>query len=202
MNLQDLFRQATRPGYVHLDEETASYLAEREGDTLHLFFEKSNGLTDWRNNLDFLAIPTKPYKDMKAVWFAHRGFLRVWKVIEPHLAEMITDPTVKRIEIAGYSHGAAVALLCFEYCRFHRSEITTTGVGFGAPRVFWGPIPKEVKDRVADFFVVRNGKDLVTHLPPLALGYRQVGRLMRIGTSAGRIKDHYPSAYLNALQYK
>jgi hypothetical protein len=42
----------------------------------------------------------------------------------------------------------------------------------------------------------------VTHLPPLVLGYRRVGRLMQIGTSAGSIKDHYPSEYLNALQDK
>ncbi len=201
MTLKELYRLVIRSNcYTHLEEETASYCAEREGDTLRLLFEKSNGKTDWRNNLRFLAIPTKPYKDMKAVWFAHRGFLRVWKVIEPHLVDWITDPTVKRIEIAGYSHGGALALLCFEYCRYHRPDITVTGVGFGAPRVFWGPVPKAVRERVDGFLVVRNGKDLVTRVPPLVFGYRQMGRLKKVGTSAGPIKDHYPTAYLAALK--
>ena len=199
MTLKETFEQVTRPDYTHLDEETASYMVEREGDTLRLYFEKSNGKTDWRNNLRFLAIPKKPYKDMTAVWFAHRGFLKVWKIIEPHLAEQIADPTVKRIEIAGYSHGAAIALLCFEYCNYHRPDIPVEGVGFGAPRVVWGIVPKQVKERMAGFLVVRNGKDLVTHLPPRVFGYRQMGRLKKVGASVDPIKDHYPSAYTAAL---
>lgn len=199
MTLKDLFHRVLDVEHIQLEEETASYYAEKDGDVLLLLFEESNGKTDWRNNLKFLAVPKKPYKNMDAVWFTHRGFLRVWKAIEPQLAGMVADPTVKRIEIAGYSHGGALALLCYEYCRYHRPDATVTGVGFGAPRVLWGPVPKAVKERLADFHVVRNGHDLVTHLPPLILGYRQMGRLEKVGKSAGLIEDHYPDAYENAL---
>lgn len=194
-----LFKKVRSVKYIHLEPETASYFAERDGNVLRLFFEESNGKTDWLNNFRFLAIPTKPYKDMTAAWFAHRGFFGVWKVIKPHLVEMITDPTVERIEIVGYSHGGALALLCFEYCTYHRPDIEVTGVGFGAPRVFWGIVPREVKKRMAGFRVVRNGGDLVTHLPPRIFGYRQLGRLEKVGSKKGPIKDHYPTEYSENL---
>lgn len=198
MTLKALFLKVLRVKHTQLEQETASFFVEREGDTLRLLFEESNGETDWRNNFRFFARPTKPYKDMGAAWFAHRGFLRVWKVIEPHLAEQIADQTVKRIEIAGYSHGGAIALLCFEYCKYHRPEIPVDGFGFGAPRVVWGPIPKDVKERLAGFRVIRNNNDLVTHLPPVLFGFRHVSTVVKIGQT-NPLKDHTAEQYLSHL---
>ena len=200
MTLQQLFLRVRHAPHTQLEQESASFFVERDGGTLRILFEESNGRTDWINNFRFLALPRKPYKDMKHVWFAHRGFSRVWKVIEPHLSTCVTDPTVRRIEIAGYSHGAAVALLCYEYCRYHRSDIPVVGFGFGAPRVVWGPIPKEVKARLEGFVVIRNGHDLVTHLPPVLFGYHHVGKVEKVGDHVGLIKDHYPQAYKEALE--
>lgn len=193
---KQLFERVLTVPYIHLEEETASYYAEREGDTLRLFFEGSNGKVDWANNFDF---PAKPYRDMPDRWYAHRGFLRVWKAIEPHLEAMIADPTVRTIYVVGYSHGAAVALLCHEYCRFHRPDVAVIGVGYGAPRVVWGPVPENVRQRFRGFYVIRNGHDLVTHLPPALFGFRHVGHMIKIGVSVGPIKDHYADAILPAL---
>lgn len=197
MTPRELFQKVRQVQYTHLEEEAASFFYEREGDTLRIFFEESNGATDWRNNFDF---PAEPYRDMEDKWFAHRGFLRVWKNVEPHLVEAIADPTVSYIEICGYSHGAAVALLCYEYCKFHRPDIVVDGYGFGAPRVVWGWVPKNVKARLKGFVVVRNGKDLVTHLPPVFFGFRHVGKVKKIGKSEGLIKDHMASRYREALK--
>ena len=194
---EQLFHRVLRAQYTHLEEETASYCIQREGDQLFLLFEWSNGRTDWRNNLDF---PAKPYRDMADKWYAHRGFLRVWKAIEPHLEEVVADPTVREIYVAGYSHGAAIALLCFEYCRFHRPDIPASGIGYGCPRVVWGFTPKRVRDRFQGFVVVRKGCDLVTHVPPALFGFRHVGDVLKIGETKGPIKDHYPDEYSAALQ--
>lgn len=198
--MRELFEKVLNAPYTHLEED-ASFCIEREGATLRLLFEWSNGKTDWQNNLRFLARPIKPYKDMEEAWFAHRGFLRVWKVIEPELAEAIADPAVTRIEIAGYSHGAGVALLCYEYCRFHRPETPVAGFGFGAPRVVWGRVPKKVKERLEGFVVVRKGADLVTHLPPVLFGYRHVGCICHIKMPGAHrpVKDHFQTEYQVAL---
>lgn len=189
------FEKCLSTKYKHVDND-ASYSIVRNGHTLHLYFEWSNGATDWRNNFDF---PAKPYRDMKNTWFCHRGFLKVWKSIEPHVADVIADPSVYTIDIVGYSHGGAIAQLCYEYVKFNRPDVKVEGVGFGAPRVFWGFASKKVMQRFEGFCVVRNGHDIVTHLPPVIFGFRHVGDVIHVGKSVGPIKDHYPEKYKEAL---
>lgn len=183
--------------YIHLEND-ASYYFEREGDTLNIYFEWSNGKTDWKNNFDF---PAKPYRDMSNKWFAHRGFLKVWKTIEPHLQAEICDLTVNKIVIGGYSHGAAIAVLCHEYCKYNRPEIVVEGYGFGCPRVLWGFMRKAVKKRFEGFTVIRNGKDIVTHVPPAIFGYRHVGVMVEVGQDKGYnpIESHFEKNYLESL---
>ncbi len=200
MKLYQLFLRTLRAPYKQLQENAASYLVEREKDALYLLFEKSNGATDWKNNLDF---PAKPYRKMGELWFVHRGFLRVFKTIEPLIAPYIADKRVKKIVISGYSHGAALALLCHEYCVYHRPDIAENiaGFGFGCPRVFWGFLNRRVKARFKNFTVVRNCRDIVTHLPPRIFGYRHVGRILHIGRERGfgGVASHRPESYLAEL---
>lgn len=201
MNYLRLFRQTLAVEYTQLEENAASYATERKGDALYLFFEKSNGATDWKNNLDF---PAKPYREMEDLWFVHRGFLRVFKSIEPHIAALVSDKSVRRIVISGYSHGAALALLCHEYCVFHRPDIFSAieGYGFGCPRVIWGKPCRRILSRFRNFTVIRNCRDLVTHLPPRIFGFRHAGKLLQIGKGRkyGAIGSHYPENYLTELR--
>lgn len=207
LTLKRLFQKILlKHKYKHLEKD-ASYYFERQGDTLYIFFEKSNGATDWFNNFKFSAksvtLGKKPYKNMKDKWRAHRGFLKVWKIIEPHLQAEILDPTVNKIVIGGYSHGAAIALLCHEYCKFNRHDISKNieGYGFGCPRVVWGFMRKAVKKRFEGFTVIRNGKDIVTHVPPAIFGYRHVGNVLKIGLNEGYlpIMSHHWRFYLKEL---
>ena len=139
---------------------------------------------------------------MEHTWFCHRGFLKVWKAIEQYISWDISDLSINKIEIVGYSHGAAIALLCYEYCIFHRPDCDVQGVGFGAPRVFWGFVGKAVKERFKNFKVIRNGKDLVTHVPPCLFGFRHISEVVKIGEgkSKGLIDDHRAENYLENLQ--
>lgn len=196
--LSQVFINVLDAKYIHLEEETASYWFSKNRRTLTIYFECSNGITDWFNNFDF---PAKPYRDMENKWYAHRGFLKVWKVIEPHLASAIKDPSIKTINIAGYSHGAAIALLCHEYCKYNRPDCMVTGTGYGCPRVIWGPIQEPVKQRFEGFTVVRNKRDIVTHVPPAILGYRHPSRMLKIsdGVPCNCIDAHRPGEYIKSL---
>ena len=187
--------------YVHC-ENGGDFFIKRENGTLKIFFEWSDGLEDWRNNFKFLVIPWKPYKSMKKPWLCHRGFLKVWKSIKPYIEERLYSSDITKIEIVGYSHGAALALLCYEYCVFNRPNIEIKGVGFGCPRVFWGIVPKSVKERFGNFKVIRNGNDIVTHVPPVLLGFRHVSEVIKIGEgkSEGLIDDHREDNYLANLK--
>lgn len=136
-------------------------------------------------------------------WYAHRRFLKVWKVIEDKLAAIIHDKQINEIIIAGYSHGAALALLCHEYCMFNRTDIKNKirGYGFGCPRVVFGFLRKSVKKRFTGFFVIRNKKDIVTHLPPALLLFRHVSNLITIGSGEWNCIDaHRPENYIESLQ--
>ncbi len=179
--------------------KSANYAVERIKEKLYIYFEASDGDNDWRINLDF---PAKSYKRMgKTVWFAHRGFLDTWKEIEKKVADDINDKRITEITVTGYSHGAAIALLCYEYVWYNRPDIRTVlrGYGFGCPRVIWGKIPD---DRWENFTVIRNINDAVTHLPPAALGYTHVGKMLEIGKK-GRyttIDAHRQENILNELR--
>ena len=190
------FSDCLAASYTTVENE-GDFAVERRGKTLTIYFEWSDGKTDWKHNFMF---PVKPYRDMKNLWFCHRGFLKVWKAIEPHLAEKICNRNITKIDIVGYSHGGAIAQLCYEYVKFNRPDVEVTGVGFGAPRVFWGFASKEIKKRFEGFLVIRNGKDLITHLPPVLFGFRHLGKVVKVGKSKGVIKDHYPERYLEVLE--
>lgn len=193
--LLSLFEECLAKEYTHLPGDV-SYAADRRGDALYLWFEHSNGARDWLNNLDFAAVP---YREMSPPWKCHGGFLRAWERLRPVLSPMIQDPTVKKVCLVGYSHGAALATLCHEFVWFHRPDLRQTlcGYGFGAPRVLHGCVPPAVAMRWNHFYVIRNQDDLVTHLPPRASGYCHVGNLVTVGQK-GRyspIDAHRPESY-------
>lgn len=178
--LHRLFSQCLEAPYITVENQ-GSFAVRKKGCHLTLFFEKSSGVTDWKNNLDF---PCVPYRDMGTLWFCHRGFLKVWKSIEPYLIKTIQDSSIRRVTVVGYSHGAALAALCHEYIWFHRPDLRghLVGFGFGCPRFYWGLLPRQALLRRWDtFFPIRNGRDIVTHLPPVFLGYRHVQKVLPVG---------------------
>lgn len=90
--LQSYMMRCLTAEYLATDEK-GDYAIQREGDTLYLCFQWSNGREDWENNFDF---PARPYSDMGIKWYCHRGFLRVWKSIKPFIADAVHDKSVKK----------------------------------------------------------------------------------------------------------
>ena len=201
--LLELFEECLRIPYRNA-ENAASYAYYRkqdsQGTALYIFFEKSNGRDDWIQNLHFAA---HPYNEMERPWKCHTGFLKVWKSVLPLLRPHILDPSVTRAVITGYSHGAAIAALCHEYVYYHRPDLRPTllGVGFGCPRVFYGCPTSALSERWEHFFVVRNGDDLVTHLPPRFSSFCHVGNLITLTPPSplSPIDAHRPESYLESL---
>lgn len=174
--LKELFERCLNSEYEQV-EDGGSFCVCEEGDHLYLLFEKSNGVEDWINNLSYGAVSAGEAGD----WYCHEGFLRVWQSVLPYVERYVSDPQIKKITTVGYSHGAALAVLCHEYVWDKRREnAAIEGYGFGCPRVVFGFAPEE-GERWRDFYVIRNIDDAVTHLPPRLLGYRHVGRLIEIG---------------------
>jgi len=194
-----LFEDCLSAEYRHVEED-GSFSVKRENDKVTVFFEKSNGMEDWRNNFAFSA---RPYRDMNEVWLCHRGFMKVFRAILPYLEPIFSDDSVKSFCLVGYSHGAALALLSHEYILFHRPELAgkVEGYGFGCPRVIAGHIPASLRSRLEGFTVIRNFDDIVTHLPPRIFGYSHVARPVTVG-KRGRYSmfaAHFDTSYTREL---
>lgn len=204
MTLLDLFLRCLDADYLRTGTEDGNYAIEKNKNTIYLFFQWSNGRRDWYNNLDF---PVKPYRRMDSLWFCHRGFLRVWKSmrdeIEAKVSDMLAgDTTINRIICVGFSHGAALALFATEDMSFlYGNKLSIRGVGFGCPRVLWGFIPGVVLKRLHMFMVVRDGPDIVTHVPPAFMGYRHIGTILNIGSGKNLtpVGAHHPESYVDSL---
>lgn len=180
MTLSKLFFRCVNRSYIHTPP-SADYAFDRVNNNLTLYFQDSDGIVDWLHNLNF---PANAYlREGETVWYAHRGFLTVWESLVPRIYPLVADPHIQRITVAGYSHGAALAIFCHEYVWFHRPDLRDRldGYGFGCPRVLWGRPGSDLRARWETFTVVRNLDDLVTHLPPRILGYHHVGRMLEIG---------------------
>ena len=203
MTILDMLKRCIRltKHYNHTETNQGSYFVEYDNDILYIYFQKSNGKIDWRNNFDFAA---QPYKDMPIRWKAHRGFVRVWKEIEPFIREDIMNPAVKKINIIGYSHGAALTVLAHEYAWFNREDIRDNifSYSFEPPRVFCGKMPAELAPRWENLQVFRNGEDLVTHVPPRIFGYKHVGKFVHFNKDRKILVDHtYKLRCINEHNY-
>ena len=203
MNLTELFTACLSASYVQVEND-GSYATKKIGNTLYIYFEGSNGAVDWKNNFDF---PAKPYKRMnKTVWFAHRGFLKVFKSIEPYITEAMLDKSVENIITVGFSHGAALAVLCHEFIWYNREDLREKilGYAFGCPRVIWGFKNRELMSRWERFTVIRNLDDVVTHAPPAIFGYHHVGSMLEIGEDGkySSVDAHRPESYIAELSVK
>lgn len=205
IEMKNCFLKCLNAKYIHVDNDgDYAFEESRDGKTLYLLFQWTRTAYDWISNFDFVA---KPYKDMEITWRCHRGFLRVWKSIEPHIKELVKNEKYKTIKIAGFSHGGAIATLAHEYVWFNRPDLRSeenpdgiTGYGFGCPRCYFGSIlpwkkmPQELAQRWVRFYPIRNLKDIVTHVPPRIFGFRHVAPVVQLGrTGKWQIIDYAPN---------
>lgn len=201
--LESYFRRCLEAEYEE-GENAVSWSIQKEGKVMYILFQHSHGVTDWKNNLTFHA---EPYQEMDPKWECHAGFLKVWRSVKGKIGEAVISAMkegIEEIKVIGYSHGAALAVLCHEWI-WYRAPVyreKMQGFGFGCPRVIYGCVPPELAIRWEKFYVIRNGEDLVTHLPPRFFGYCHVGNLICLEGEKrlSGINAHRPENYLSALQ--
>lgn len=227
MKLSKLFHECAYDIHYETVGDSVNYAFKEDGDTLYIYFQGSNSITDWVRNFLF---GKKPYKDMEIPYRVHRGFLAAWKTVEDIIIQKITEapktvkkktgeinPTEKQykwkhIIIAGYSHGGALAGFCHECVWFWRPDLRESGLegyGFEAPRFYAGyHVKKALKERWATFKIIRDNCDIVTHCPPSIFSYCHVGDIIKVHGDRSLVdskwtpcfvKDHYPQVVYDGL---
>ena len=182
--------------------QSVNYQLTQKENTLFIFFQPTNSTKDWFSNFAFLK---KPYKDMKVKYKVHGGFLKCWKEAKDDIVAALREDSIKKIIISGYSHGAALAMLCHECCWFERPDIRDNiwTFGFEAPRVYGGwHIKKNIRMRWNHYIMIKNGSDIVTHLPPVLFGFRHVGAQLHVGIDRhfGPVDSHRPDCIYQAIE--
>ena len=215
MKLSELFWLTHTTPYITVGDGV-DYSFKEDGETLYILFQGSSQKVDWLQNFNF---PKKPYKDMEIPYRVHGGFLKCWKQVEDIIIEKIQEKEndiykFNRIIVSGYSHGGALAQFCHECVWYHRPDIREScwSYGFEAPRIYGGfQVKKELRERWAHFILVRNHKDIVTHVPPRAFGFCDLGTVLHIGRDQDYkdrtdckgpecIRSHYPNPVVESLK--
>ena len=179
MKLYDLFYKVLNAKFTHTSTG-ADYSFTKEDGVLYILFEETMDAQDKRLNLQARAVE---YNHLGVSWKCHRGFLQNWLSIEPELRKIIYDTDFQSVIISGYSHGAALSVFAHEYVWLVRPDLRNSlyTYAFEGPRVVNGALPSKLDACWNNFYLIRNGKDIITHLPPKCLGYKHVGQIIEIG---------------------
>lgn len=190
----ELFRKCLSGDWITVGDDV-QYKIERINGTAYLFFQPTSSKKDWLDNFTFWI---KPYKDMPLKWYAHKGFIGKYKSARDAIIEQIHYDNT--IVIVGYSQGAALGLLAYEDIAFTYPYKTVTAKLFACPRVVSWFSDKRIQDRFYGVTIYNHKRDIVGHVPPIALGYTHVGNVNLIG-KCGLISHlfHYPEKYEEAL---
>lgn len=148
-----------------------------------LAFQGTQTLEDWQTDANVRKV-TGPFGRV------HRGFKQaldaVWDDITSALLEM--ESSRKVLWICGHSLGAALATLAAAYLSDTDNEINGVYT-FGSPRVgdqdFADAYDTRLKRRTNRFI---NNEDIVTRVPPRAMGYEHVG-VARFFDYEGKLHD-------------
>lgn len=201
MTLQELFHKcAYEINYDTIgDSVNYKFIEQDNGETLYIFFQGSNSITDWVENFFFTK---RLYKEFKV----HRGFYRAYSQVRDIMLNMIYYHDYKKIIIVGYSHGGALSQLAHEDIVYHFPNISVYTFAFESPRCL--KVKKKYRERWKNLTVIRNGSDIVTHMPPKIFGYTDLGTMLKINGDISLVdkkipkcvKYHYPQVVEDGLK--
>jgi len=197
MTPKETFLSATSGPWRTAGDDVQYRIAD-DSEAIRLYFQCTVSESDWLHNFD---VAIEPYRAMPCSWAAHRGFVRLWRSVRDGLlseVEALLAARARPITVAGYSQGAALATLAHEDIGFNVLGSVVRGAGFGTPRVVWGWLTDDRRWAAFHRWNVRG--DIVSALPPSAMGYRHVGVRHDLGTfafpSAERHKPEYYEQWL------
>lgn len=160
-----------------------------------LIFQYTTTQQDWLYNFKFWTIP---YKNMPRTWYAHKGFVELYKsgrdFIKPYMSHIT--------RVSGFSQGAALAQLAIEDIYFHTGN-SVQGFCFGCPKPFVIPPHKELRNyfsKAFDYTNIYNTRgDIVAKVPPFPYQAYGTKHILQIGSHLPNPLSHYPDMYRKIL---
>ena len=157
-----------------------------------IWFRGTDTLRDWKHNIRSRL--TRFHVDVHPSRRVHRGFLKQWRALRPHVIAWLQYHTsITRLYIAGHSLGGALSILCGTALlqdfpvRLHACHV----MAVGCPRVGNANFARHVQSMASKLHIVRvcDRRDVVPTLP--FWRYRHVGIPVYLATTFACV--HGPS---------
>lgn len=145
-------------------------------------FRGTRGLPAWKENFD--AIDRKEFEKHEArvhegFW---EGFIALREAIWRHIRQWVSSGYT--VEFTGHSRGGALCTIA-SWRLWVELEIESKCIPFAAPRQGGKRYAAIIEDTdEIDILNVRTKYDIVTRVPPVALGYTHIGPSLVLHTSA------------------
>jgi predicted lipase len=192
-------------------------------ETFLICFKGTNGTSEWIHNFDAVKIDS-PFVEVSGK--VHKGFLFRFEHMQKEINDIFKsiskmEEVPKRLIFVGHSLGATTALYSALFARtFFGKDTEIISIGFGSPRPGNRRFEKDAEKQLDAIAVFRNGEDLVTKVPTSWMGYRHVGKFIKVGKWTASKKfltilasipffhfygikettdDHYPDLYVKHL---
>lgn len=181
-----------------LDKTDFAFIAE---DSHHIIisFRGTDNFKGWLSDFDVY-----PLQELKMI---HQGFYDSWSFFKPWIDKYIESYNGKDLFIIGHSRGAAFAVLCARHLAKNRNIKGSSCIVYGCPRIGTKEFRDQFNKLPIDCTRITNGFDLVTRIPTHLMGFRHVGKNIRLKQPLFhkwflKIFDHLPKNYKKSLQKK
>ncbi len=179
----------------HRSLDTQAFIAGNDKDIIVAFrgTEPIN-FTDWKTDLKLRKLPV-PLANSNQKVHVHEGFWQALDLVWDEIIEGIRTfhNQGQSIWLTGHSLGGALANLA-AFRLSQSSDFSFSGLySFGQPRVGTsGFVDFSNKSYQNKFFRLVNNNDLVPLVPPLFLGYRDLGQLYYLTANRKVVKNGLP----------
>ncbi len=170
--------------------DTQAFVVGDENKIIVCFRGTEGKFADWLTDANLIK---KKWTKASHKGDVHSGFYgalsSIWKDV---YKEVVTLRTNKQsIWITGHSLGGALAALSAATFELQKPRLSINGVyTFGQPRIANHKFSKKYNNKLKDItFRCVNNNDVVTRVPPQAMGYRHVGKLMYFDTKGKLRRD-------------
>jgi hypothetical protein len=155
-----------------------------------LSFRGTGSLTNAITDLNFVSAKLSEHFEgvsPDADLSCHQGFLQMLKTQYDPIVEALSARMDRPLRVTGHSMGAGLGCV-FSYLYAVKSPDAsqpTETITFGSPRVFTTGSRMTYNARVENCFTVITDRDPVCQLPPVALGYEHIGKVITLFENPG-----------------
>ena len=184
---------ADQPDSVQVfDEAGTDFRAVLYANNDHdiLSFRGTGSLTNAITDLNFVSAKLSEHFEgvsPEADLSCHQGFLQMLKTQYDPIVEALSARMDRPLRVTGHSMGAGLGCV-FSYLygvKNPDASQPTETITFGSPRVFTTGSRMTYNARVENCFTVITDRDPITQLPPVALGYEHIGKVITLFENPG-----------------